>query len=180
MTSLGHVSGTERLAEVINKNAEPDDAVIVNLQGDEYGMPPALLDQVANLLVDSGSTHMATLCEPLTDNTDYNNPHVVKVILDRTGHALYFSRAAIPWHESGMPADICYRHIGLYAYHAGFLRQYVNLPASALEQQERLEQLRALDHGFRIRIAIASDQPGIGIDTPEDMEQARKSAMREK
>jgi 3-deoxy-manno-octulosonate cytidylyltransferase (CMP-KDO synthetase) len=173
MTSPDHVSGTERLAEVAKIHDYPDDTVIVNLQGDEYGMPQALLDQVADLLRESTGASMATLCESLRDDADFDNPNVVKVVFDRAGYAMYFSRAAIPWSDSPARMDICYRHLGLYAYRAGFLKEYVNLPISILEQQERLEQLRALDHGFRIRIAVACDVPGVGIDTPADLNKAR-------
>lgn len=180
MTSANHESGTERLAEVVAMHHDPDEAVIVNLQGDEYGMPPALLDQVAGLLLESDDAAMATLCEPLTDAADFNNPHVVKVVYDQAGNALYFSRAPIPWCDSAGGETVAYRHLGLYAYRAGFLKHYVSLPVSKLERLERLEQLRALDHGYRIRISIACDKPGVGIDTPEDLEVARKSVSNYK
>jgi 3-deoxy-manno-octulosonate cytidylyltransferase (CMP-KDO synthetase) len=180
MTAAEHASGSERLAEAVSLYGDPDDTVIVNLQGDEFGMPPALLDQVANLLLASPDAALATLCESLQDEADFQNPNVVKVVFDRAGYALYFSRAAIPWRDSDSKADTGFRHLGLYAYRAGFLKQYVNLSASTLEQQERLEQLRALDHGFRIRIAVACDQSGVGIDTPEDLQKARNQVTSDK
>ena len=180
MTSGEHASGTERIAEVISRLGDPDDAVIVNVQGDEYGLPPALIDQVAELLLENPEKPMATLCEPIDRDSDLHDPHVVKVVLDRAGEALYFSRAPIPWRgtdEQGEdPSPVSFRHIGLYAYRAGFLRRFASLPSCALEVSERLEQLRALYYGFPILVAPACAASGIGVDSKEDLERARRHA----
>lgn len=179
MTSSGHRSGSERLAEVVEQLQIPDDTIIVNLQGDEFAMPAALLDQVAELLESAPNAAIATLCEPIQSAEDYHNPNIVKVVSDRQGRALYFSRSPIPWHDSE-PAGAC-RHIGLYAYRSGFLRRYVQMSVSPLEEAERLEQLRALDQGAEIRVGIAVEKPGLGIDTEADLERARSlAAEREK
>ena len=182
MTAATHQSGTERLIEVIETLKEPDDTVIVNLQGDEFNMPPALVDQVAMALIDHPQSSMATLCEPITEEHDFNNPHIVKVIFDHKHNALDFTRRPIVWFGDG-PAPgrgiYGYRHIGIYAYRAEFLRRYAAMERCAREINERLEQLRVLDHGYRIYVAIACAKPGLGIDTPEDLEKARNiSASR--
>lgn len=179
MTADTHQSGTERLIEVIEKLREPDDTVIVNLQGDEYRMPATLIDQVAEVLLQHPDAGMATLCEPITDASDFANLNMVKVVFDRHGLALDFSRKALPWYGDGpapAPGVLGYRHIGIYAYRAGFLRQYARLVPSEREKTERLEQLRVLDHGHRICVDIARKPPGIGIDTPDDLEKARQLA----
>jgi 3-deoxy-manno-octulosonate cytidylyltransferase (CMP-KDO synthetase) len=176
MTSAAHQSGTERLIEVITALREPDESIIVNLQGDEFNMPPALINQVAQALADHPEADMATLCEPIREAEDFRNPNVVKVIFDREHFAQDFSRAPLVWSDDGpvLAAGVYgYRHIGIYAYRAGFLRRYGRLPPAAREVKERLEQLRALEHGCRIYIAVAGEQPGIGIDTPEDLARAR-------
>lgn len=175
MTGDRHGSGTERLAEVIEKLQLSDADIIVNLQGDEFGMPAALLDQVAALLQDAAGADIATLCEAMEDPSEYDNPNVVKVVTDGNGRAMYFSRSSIPWHDPDKPppAVLGYRHIGLYAYRAGFLRRYVQMPASCLELRERLEQLRALEQGAEIRVAVAREKPGLGIDTADDLQRAR-------
>lgn len=174
MTAVTHQSGSERLAEVVDRLQEPDDSIIVNLQGDEFGMPVKLLDQVATLLANAPAAAMATLCEPIRHVVDWRNPNVVKVVCDQNGRALYFSRAPIPWQERPTANNVrALRHIGLYAYRAGYLRDYVRLSPSRLELCERLEQLRALYHGADIRVAMASEAPGLGIDTPADLEKAR-------
>lgn len=178
LTSVTHQSGSERVAEVVDRLHEPDDSIIVNLQGDEFGMPVPLLDQVAGLLEDSTSADMATLCEPIQEAADLANPNIVKVVCDQHGRALYFSRAAIPWHDrSTAHTALGLRHIGLYAYRVGYLRRYVRLGPCGLEQCERLEQLRALYHGADIRVALACAAPGLGIDTPADLEHARRRCM---
>jgi len=178
MTSGDHRSGTERLAEAVQRLQLPPETVIVNLQGDEFGMPPELLDQVADLLAGEPQAAMATLCEPIEEAAERDDPNIVKVVFDSSGWALYFSRAPIPW-RGGAAADgelYGYRHIGLYAYRAGYLIEYARLPVSPLEEQERLEQLRALESGARIRIAPACRRPGFGIDTPADLERARRKS----
>jgi 3-deoxy-manno-octulosonate cytidylyltransferase (CMP-KDO synthetase) len=182
MTSTQHPSGTDRIAEAVDLRGEDEDTLIVNLQGDEPGMPGALPKQVAELLEDSPGFEMATLCEPIDLPSDLFDANVVKVVFDETGGVLYFSRAPIPWNrdgfdglklkageDKGMPRDVYYRHIGLYAYRAGFLREFVRLPVTPLEQIERLEQLRALHSGRSIRIAVANAPAGIGVDTPADV-----------
>lgn len=176
MTAAHHSSGTERLAEVAEQLQLSNDGVIVNLQGDEIGMPVALLDQVAALLETSATPDIATLCEPIEDPGEYRSPHVVKVVMDQQGRALYFSRSPIPWHDPDkpLPAILGYRHIGLYAYRVGFLRHYMTMPASQLEQSERLEQLRALDQAAEIRVGITQESPGMGIDTEADLQRARQ------
>lgn len=173
MTSAEHASGTERLAEVVEITGEPDDSVIVNLQGDEIGMPAELLDQVAGLLSAGDNRKMATLCEMLDDETAFHDPNIVKVVFDRNGVALYFSRAPIPWPRAPGLRE-CYRHIGLYAYLAGFLKEFRRMQKPRLEIIESLEQLRALYHGEKIYIDIARVKPGHGIDTPADLARARE------
>jgi 3-deoxy-manno-octulosonate cytidylyltransferase (CMP-KDO synthetase) len=176
MTSPSHQSGTERLIEVIEKLEEPDDTIVVNLQGDEFNTPPALIDQVAKALFDHPRADMATLCEPVSAENDFNNSNVVKVVFDRTHIALDFTRQPVAWFGDGPapgPDIYGYRHIGIYAYRAGFLRKYGGLERCPREINERLEQLRVLENGYRIYVAIACARAGLGIDTPEDLEKAR-------
>ncbi|HSR63059.1 MAG TPA: 3-deoxy-manno-octulosonate cytidylyltransferase [Gammaproteobacteria bacterium] len=173
MTSGEHTSGTERLAEAVETTGETDNSIIVNLQGDEIGMPGELLDQVADLLSVDDNRKMATLCEVLDDETAFHDPNIVKVVFDQNGVALYFSRAPIPWpREPGIHE--CYRHIGLYAYRVGFLKEFRRMQKPSLEIIESLEQLRALYYGENIYIDIARVKPGHGIDTPGDLARARK------
>lgn len=178
MTAAHHRSGTERIAEVISSCGMDDDEVIVNLQGDEPMMPPGCLDQVAGLLTEkSVEAPMATLCEQLHSAADIFDPNTVKVIIDQHGYAMYFSRAPIPWHRdsfndatSEMPDGQTYfRHIGLYAYRAGFIRNYLEAEVCPLERTESLEQLRVLYMGHKIRIAAASESTGPGVDTEADL-----------
>ena len=178
MTASQHCSGTERIAEVITKTGLDDDEVIVNLQGDEPMMAPACLDQVAGLLKDKDETaSMATLCEQIHSAADIFDPNTVKVIIDQHGYAMYFSRAPIPWHRdsfndatSEMPdAQSYYRHIGLYAYRARFIRHYLEAEVCPLEKTESLEQLRVLYMGHKIRIAAAIESTGPGVDTEADL-----------
>jgi len=179
MTSTEHTSGTERLAEVIDIKNFVDDDIILNLQGDEPMMPPVCLDQVAALLVKNTDCKMASLCEPVATAEDLFDPNVVKVVLDKNRHAIYFSRAPLPWHREAfsdnarvLPSepDLYYRHIGLYAYRAGFIKTYLTLAASPIEKAESLEQLRVLWHGNKIAMDIARETPGPGIDTEEDLQ----------
>lgn len=177
LTRADHASGTDRLAEVVELAGWSDDTIVVNVQGDEPLIDPALIAMTATRLATSGAD-IATVAHPLTDAADFFNPHIVKVVCAAGGDALYFSRAPIPYardhfaRETGgetLPADMpAFRHIGLYAYRARFLRTYSRLTASPLEALEALEQLRALWHGFRISVAIADHLPGAGVDTPED------------
>jgi len=181
MTAAHHRSGSERLAEVIARLGYGADEVIVNLQGDEPLMPPALLSQVAAGLLEHPAAPMATLCTPITSAEELFDPNVVKVVRDARGFALYFSRAPIPWdrdalaeHPHTLPAGARhYRHLGIYAYRAGFLARYVATPACELETRESLEQLRVLWMGEKIHVAEAAALPGPGVDTAADLEKVR-------
>lgn len=178
MTATHHSSGTDRITEVIKRKNYTDDMIVVNVQGDEYALPPALVDQVAKALNDNPGKQMATLCELITEADDLANPNVVKVVRDKNNSAIYFSRSLIPWQQkvskSDEPGSPAYRHIGIYAYRAGFLKQFSNLPTCPLEETEKLEQLRAIYNGYTIHVEEACSQSGIGIDTEEDLEKARK------
>lgn len=172
MTSDTHGSGTERIAEVADQLGWRDDVVIVNVQGDEPLMPIALIDQVAAGLSSHAEAAVATLACPLTELAEWQDPNVVKTVLDREGFALYFSRAPVPFkrdEEEGGELNAL-RHIGLYAYRTAFLKQYSALEPSPLEAIEKLEQLRVLWHGMKIHVGIADEQPGPGVDTREDLE----------
>ena len=186
MTSTQHNSGTERLAEVVTTRNFSDDSVVVNLQGDEPLMPPQLIELVAEKLLIDKTVSVSTLCHPITTLGELFNPNVVKVVMDSDGNALYFSRAPIPWDrerfkdiytsgfdESSELTDH-YRHIGLYAYSVGFIKQYVNLEPSKTEKLELLEQLRVLDQGYKIAVSTIDEDPGIGVDTEEDLNRVRK------
>ena len=172
MTSTEHLSGTDRIAEAVHKQAWPDDEIIVNLQGDEPEMPAENIDQVAQLLHNHVDAAIATLCARLINEEDYVNPNVVKVTKDCNGKALYFSRSPIPFNAEvtaqKLQAEKYYRHIGIYAYRVRYLQQFVAEAQSSLEQLERLEQLRALERGDAIVVAECLRVPGIGIDTPDD------------
>ncbi|MFV1973136.1 MAG: 3-deoxy-manno-octulosonate cytidylyltransferase [Thiohalobacterales bacterium] len=176
MTSAEHTSGTERLAEVAAARGWGDDTMIVNLQGDEPLMPAILIDQVASDLAAHEPASITTLAYPLESSINETDPHVVKVVLDREGYAMYFSRAPVPWHRdlhetgSGMAGvQPVLHHVGLYAYRAGFLKHYSELEPSPLEVFEKLEQLRVLWHGYRIHVGITTEVPGPGVDTAEDL-----------
>ena len=179
MTSAGHRSGTDRLAEVIEKLAIGADEIVVNLQGDEPLMPPELMRAVAEKLASHREAQVATACHAIHDRETLTNPNVVKVVRDAKGYALYFSRAAIPWPREIMAGKgggniEAYRHIGLYAYRAGFVRRYAAWPPCPPEEAEQLEQLRVLWHGERIVVHEAREMPEAGVDTPEDLERVRK------
>lgn len=177
MTQSDHVSGTDRLAEAIAKLDLDDDAIVVNLQGDEPLMPPRLIRAVADLLAAHPAAVMATACHAIASRDDFMNPNVVKVVTDHEGYALYFSRAPVPWPRDAMAGGgpiKSFRHIGLYAYRAGFVARYAAWPACPLETTESLEQLRVLWHGEKIAVAEADEAPGAGVDTPEDLERVRK------
>ena len=178
MTASSHRTGTDRLNEVAVKRGYSDAHIIVNLQGDEPMMPAAVITQVARNLDVHTDAAMSTVATPIVDAEDLLDPHVVKIARDQAGYALYFSRAPIPWRQSapnsGAPqAGLHWRHIGLYAMRAGFLQQFVNWPATELEQLESLEQLRVLWHGRRIYVDEAVEVPGHGVDTPQDLERVR-------
>lgn len=182
MTGDQHRSGTERLAEVADLMDWDDDVAVVNLQGDEPAMPPALIDQCAALLGDR-SVEIATLASPLASREDFENPNVVKVVVDDADNALYFSRAAIPYPrnetESTNAMTLALHHHGLYGYRCGVLRRLVGAPPSGLELVEQLEQLRALSLGMTIRVGRPSVRPGRGVDTEADLESvARELAGR--
>jgi 3-deoxy-manno-octulosonate cytidylyltransferase (CMP-KDO synthetase) len=177
MTSPQHRSGTERLSEVASRQDYAADSIVVNLQGDEPLLPPALIRQVADDLAAHPDASITTLCAPLTQAAHLFDPNVVKLVMDEAGYALYFSRAPIPWDRErfgptpsqlGVRSDY-FRHIGLYAYRCGFLREYVDRPPCRMEQLESLEQLRALWYGYRIHVAHAVVEPEAGVDTEEDL-----------
>jgi 3-deoxy-manno-octulosonate cytidylyltransferase (CMP-KDO synthetase) len=172
MTAAEHTSGTERLAEVCEQLRWPDDLVVVNLQGDEPLMPPALIDQCAGLL-DSTTADMATLASELFSPADYEDPNVAKVIVDASDNALYFSRAAIPFSRDKESLDLAHgaslRHHGIYAYRRHVLAALVAAEPCAMEECEKLEQLRALWLGLTLKVGRASVRPGPGVDTEEDL-----------
>lgn len=182
LTRVDHASGSDRLAECAAQLRWPDDAVIVNLQGDEPLAPAAGINAVAQALAESDAP-MATLVTPLSGAGELFNPNCVKVVCDASGHALYFSRAPLPWARDAfvqsrdvLPAGVPFaRHIGIYAYRAGFLRRFATLPRTPLEAAESLEQLRALEHGFRIAVRPTPEPFPAGVDTPEDL--ARVDAL---
>lgn len=172
MTSPGHASGTERLGEVAETHGWDDDDIVVNVQGDEPLIPATLIRQVAEDLAGNAAAPVATLAFPVQSSGEASDPNVVKVVLDRQGYALYFSRAAIPCHRDSPVMEhpaIAYRHIGLYAYRAGFLKHFRRMEPSPLESIEKLEQLRVLWHGMKIHVSIATEMPGHGVDTREDL-----------
>ncbi|MQA37976.1 3-deoxy-manno-octulosonate cytidylyltransferase [Rugamonas aquatica] len=180
MTRADHPSGTDRIAEVARALNLPADAVVVNLQGDEPLIDPELLQAAASRI--SAEVPMSTCAHPLHDAADAFNPNVVKVVLDKTGRALYFSRATIPWHrdafaqsKDALPAGyVPLRHIGLYAYRNDFLQAYPALEVSPLEAIEALEQLRVLWHGYPIAVHVTDSAPAAGVDTPEDLARVRQ------
>lgn len=180
MTDPAHPSGTDRIAEVARVRGFADDHIVVNLQCDEPDMPATLIGQVAAEAAGDPDASIATLMTPLEEAGDLFDPNVVKVCVDAEGHAIYFSRAPIPWardafaREAGaLPAGVTYyRHIGLYAYRAGFLREFVAWGPCELERVEALEQLRALWHGRKVRVGLARAHPGAGIDTESDLDRA--------
>ena len=182
MTRADHVSGTDRIAEVADRLAWDDADIVVNVQGDEPLLDPALIEAVAGALRGDPDAAMATASHPLTNADDFFNPNVVKVVCDVRGRALYFSRAPIPWdrdrfadRRDALPTDhSAQRHIGLYAYRVSFLRHFGELAASPLERCESLEQLRALWHGYPIQVISIDHPPAPGVDTPEDLQRVRR------
>ena len=181
LTAKDHESGSDRLAEVVDREALDEDTLIVNVQGDEPFIAPENIRQVAGLLADGVADNMATLCTAITDESEIFDANVVKVVFDNQGRALYFSRAPIPWQRGSFEgrsrsgsAGSWFRHIGIYAYRAGFLRHYVNWPAAELERIEALEQLRVLARGHAIGIALAETPPAAGVDTEQDLHRARE------
>ena len=186
LTRTDHASGSDRLAEACEHLALADDALVVNVQGDEPLIEPALIDAVAATLEHSGDAVMSTAAHPIGSMEDFVNPNVVKAVLDARGRALYFSRAPIPWWRDApgpagtaalpMPAPL--RHIGIYGYRAGFVRQFPRLSPAPLEAIEALEQLRVLWHGYRIAVHTSAAVPGAGVDTPHDLARVRQLFAR--
>jgi len=185
MTQSTHASGTDRIAEVARIEGWGDNDIVVNVQGDEPLIEPVLIREVAHNLAGHADAAIATACHAIEDKTEMFSSNVVKVVVDGSGHALYFSRAPIPWARDafaagaddlpdGMPV---HRHIGIYAYRAGFLKAYAKLEPVAIEKFEALEQLRALWHGYRISVAITESIPAAGVDTEEDLQRVRKFFM---
>jgi 3-deoxy-manno-octulosonate cytidylyltransferase (CMP-KDO synthetase) len=170
MTRADHASGTDRLAEAATQLKLGDHQIVVNLQGDEPLMAPALVGQVAALLDEKKNAVVSTACHAIHDAFD--NPNVVKVVLDHEGYALYFSRSRIPFPRE--PGGVCYRHAGIYGYRVGFLKKFSSLAQSPIEKAEALEQLRVLWHGFRIAVAVSETEIPPGVDTPQDLEAVRK------
>ena len=180
MTQSGHPSGSDRLAEACRLLALPDAAIVVNVQGDEPLIDPALIDAVAALLQAHPEAAIGTAAHPITSPAEFANPNVVKVVTDARGLALYFSRAPIAWWRDGfttgihtLPDPAPLRHIGLYAYRVAFLRAFPDMQQAPMETTEALEQLRALWHGHRIAVTVAANAPGPGVDTPEDLIRVR-------
>ncbi len=180
LTRSDHASGSDRLAEACMLLGLDGDAVVVNVQGDEPLIDPQLVRDCAALLQRRTDCMMSTAAHPIELLADYLDPNIVKVVLDARGDALYFSRAPIPWRRDGgsagapaLPEPAALRHVGLYAYRAGFLRGFPALPATGLERTEALEQLRVLWHGHRIAVCVSRLAPGLGVDTPEDLERVR-------
>lgn len=193
MTRRNHASGTDRLAEVVARRRYPGRHIVVNVQGDEPLIEPALIKQVAANLARHPGAQIATACTPIRDARELANPNVVKVVLDNLGYALYFSRAPVPFARDafarsharsrdalaagtraiprGLPV---YRHLGIYAYHCAFLRRFTRLKPALIERFEALEQLRALAHGFRISVAVTRQAPHPGVDTPLDLRRTRR------
>jgi 3-deoxy-manno-octulosonate cytidylyltransferase (CMP-KDO synthetase) len=187
MTRADHPTGTDRLAEAAVQLGLPDDAIVVNVQGDEPLLAPALIRAMADLLAAKPDAAIATACHAIDDPDEAFNPNVVKVVADRAGYAMYFSRATIPWARDAFAANAAgaggppalppglplFRHYGLYAYRVSFLRAYPDLAPAPIERYEALEQLRALWHGYRIAVAVTAGTPAPGVDTPEDLERVR-------
>ena len=190
LTDKHHASGSDRLAQACEQLGLQGDDIVVNVQGDEPLIDPALINAVAGLLATQAQASMGTAAHPIASRDDYLNPNVVKVVLDAQGLAHYFSRAPIPWSrdhsdiawwDTTTPSPVAHsaagfsplRHVGIYSYRAGFLRQFPQLPVAPTEAVEALEQLRALWHGHRIAVHIAATAPGPGVDTPEDLAKVR-------
>jgi len=179
LTRSDHASGSDRLAEACELLCLDGEQIVVNVQGDEPLIDPALVVRCAELLRERPDCVMSTAAHAIDDAADLANPNVVKVVLDAAGRALYFSRAPLPWWRdrpagsSALPDPPPLRHVGLYAYRAGFLRRFPSLPPSPLERIEALEQLRVLWHGERIAVHVAAAAPGTGVDTPEDLARVR-------
>ena len=172
MTRSDHASGTDRIAEAAVQLGLADETIVVNVQGDEPLIAPALIARVAGALAANPEASVATACHPIADAAEIANPNVVKTVLNAKGEALYFSRAPIPYARQGAPRAL--RHVGIYAYRVGFLKRYAALAPSPLEAAEQLEQLRVLWHGFRIAAVVEEGAIPPGVDTPADLEAVLK------
>lgn len=181
MTSPAHTSGTDRIAEVAQQLGLGEDAIIVNVQGDEPLIPPAVIDQVAANLAARPEAGICTLYAPVADEAEFRNPNAVKLVTDAEGRVLYFSRAPIPWPRDGLTASslaLAKRHIGLYAYRVSVLQQFVGWAPAPLEETEKLEQLRAMYHGITIHAERSCEFIPPGVDTAEDLEHVRSLVQR--
>ena len=179
LTRVDHPSGSDRLAEASHLLGLGNDEIVVNVQGDEPLIDPSLASAVAELLVQRPQASMSTAAHAIASRADFMSPHVVKVVIDAQGMALYFSRAPIPhWRDqdesSAWPQPAPLRHIGIYGYRVGFLREFPKLAQAPLERTEALEQLRAMWHGYRIAVHVTAQAPGPGVDTPEDLARVRQ------
>jgi len=172
MTRADHASGTDRLAEAAKLLKLAENQIVVNVQGDEPLIAPKLISRVARALAAKKAASVSTACHAIHDAAALASPNVVKVVIDRDGYALYFSRSPIPYARE--PGATCYRHAGIYAYRASFLKKYARLKAAPLERAEALEQLRALWHGYRIAVAVSDAEIPPGVDTPADLEAVRR------
>ena len=172
LTRVDHESGSDRIAEVVDKLGIEDTEVIVNVQGDEPMIGGQLIDKVGLVLQNQDDVFMSTAAVEIVDESDIKNPNVVKVVINKIGRALYFSRSGIPFARDQRVTP-AFRHLGIYGYHAGFLRQWPRLPESSIEQTEKLEQLRVLDAGHQIQVVVVQDDSGIGVDTQEDLDKVR-------
>ena len=179
MTNINHKSGTDRTGEVVNLMGWSDHEIVVNVQGDEPLINPSLINQVAEYLHHHKDVFVSTACHSISDYNDFINPNNVKVVLDKNSQALYFSRAPIPFPRDELAQKMIgkegfYKHIGIYAYRAKFLKNYKDIAETELEDIEKLEQLRILYAGYKIGVVASVDSPMIGVDTPEDLEKVRK------
>ncbi len=184
MTRDDHATGTDRIAEVVAQRGWDDDTIVVNAQGDEPLLPPTLIRTVAQALEQHDGASIATACHPIQDVAEFLDPNAVKVVVDESGYALYFSRAPVPWprdafatgEKNALPEGLpALRHIGIYAYRSEFLRRYTTLAPALIEKFESLEQLRAMSHGYRIAVTVSDQAPPPGIDTPDDLDRLRDS-----
>ena len=177
MTRINHVSGTDRIAEVAEKMGWAQDTVVVNVQGDEPLIEPALIEEVAQNLMAHQDAVKSTACHPIALEEDFLNPNIVKVVMDIAGYANYFSRAPIPYPRDGLTQTSpikAMRHIGIYAYRTAFLNAYAHLTPAPTEQLESLEQLRVLWHGYKISVAVTQHAPATGVDTQADLDRVRE------
>ena len=181
MTSDEHPSGTSRIAQVLTMLDIADNEIIVNVQGDEPMLDPSVIQQVA-VNLSASKMAMATLCEPILDKDQYLDPNCVKVVFNKLGKALYFSRAPIPAfrEEEDFDLSLCFKHIGIYAYQSGFVKQLLQIDSARYEQVERLEQLSVLYEGFDIHVALACASTGFGVDTQQDLTNVREALSKDK